>query len=112
MRQTPSWARKATCGTRSGICSQHSSAPSPRSCCSLASTTAVWPTCCSRNHAPLPDRRQSLGVTTYVALLRGINVGGHKAVAMADLRHLLTQLGLADARSLLQRGHPVFGTNG
>jgi len=51
-------------------------------------------------------------VTTYVALLRGINVGGHKAVAMADLRHLLTQLGLADARSLLQSGNLVFGANG
>jgi len=51
-------------------------------------------------------------VTTYVALLRGINVGGHKPVAMADLRDLLTQLGLADARSLLQSGNLVFGANG
>jgi len=51
-------------------------------------------------------------VTTYVALLRGINVGGHKPVAMADLHHLLTQLGLADARSLLQSGNLVFGANG
>ena len=51
-------------------------------------------------------------MTTYVALLRGINVGGHKPVAMADLHHLLTQLGLADARSLLQSGNLVFGANG
>ena len=51
-------------------------------------------------------------MTTYVALLRGINVGGHKPVAMADLRDLLTQLGLADARSLLQSGNLVFGANG
>jgi uncharacterized protein (DUF1697 family) len=47
----------------------------------------------------------------HVALLRGINVGGHKPVSMADLRDLLTQLGLADARSLLQSGNLVFGTN-
>jgi len=47
-------------------------------------------------------------VTIYVALLRGINVGGHKQVAMADLRDLLTQLGFADARSLLQSGNLVF----
>jgi uncharacterized protein (DUF1697 family) len=50
-------------------------------------------------------------VTTYLALLRGINVGGHKQVAMADLRDLLTQLGLADPRSLLQSGNLVFGAN-
>ncbi len=45
---------------------------------------------------------------TYFALLRGINVGGHKPVAMADLRQLLTHLGFADARSLLQSGNLVF----
>src|SRR5256712_13763154 len=45
---------------------------------------------------------------TYFALVRGINVGGHKQVAMADLRDLLTQLGFADARSLLQSGNLVF----
>lgn len=47
-------------------------------------------------------------MTTHVALLRGINVGGHKMVAMADLRDLLTRLGFADARSLLQSGNLVF----
>ncbi len=47
-------------------------------------------------------------MTTYVALLRGINVGGHRQVTMADLRELLTQLGLADPRSLLQSGNLVF----
>ena len=48
----------------------------------------------------------------HIALLRGINVGGHNQVAMADLRDLLTQLGLADVRSLLQSGNLVFGANG
>jgi uncharacterized protein (DUF1697 family) len=47
-------------------------------------------------------------MTTHLALLRGINVGGHKQVAMADLRDVLTQLGFADARSLLQSGNLVF----
>ena len=47
-------------------------------------------------------------MTTHIALLRGINVGGHKMVAMADLRDLLTRLGFADARSLLQSGNLVF----
>jgi uncharacterized protein (DUF1697 family) len=44
----------------------------------------------------------------HIALLRGINVGGHKQVAMADLRDLLTRLGFADARSLLQSGNLLF----
>ena len=49
-------------------------------------------------------------MTTYVALLRGIK--GHKQVAMADLRDLLTRLGFADIRSLLQSGNLVFGATG
>lgn len=44
----------------------------------------------------------------YVALLRGINVGGHKRVPMAELRELFVSLGLADVRTLLQSGNVVF----
>ena len=47
-------------------------------------------------------------MTIQIALLRGINVGGHQAVAMSDLRDLLTQLGFESARSLLQSGNLVF----
>jgi uncharacterized protein (DUF1697 family) len=47
-------------------------------------------------------------VTVYIALLRAINVGGRKQVAMADLRDFLTQLGFRDGRSLLQSGNLVF----
>src|SRR5438132_14002186 len=47
-------------------------------------------------------------MSTYVALLRGINVGGRNLVAMSDLRDLFAALGLADARSLLQSGNLVF----
>ena len=46
--------------------------------------------------------------TTYVALLRAVNVGGHGKVAMSDLRGLLGELGFADVRSLLQTGNLVF----
>jgi uncharacterized protein (DUF1697 family) len=49
-------------------------------------------------------------VKLYLALLRAINLAGHQTVAMADLRELLTQLGFADARSLLQSGNLVFRT--
>jgi uncharacterized protein (DUF1697 family) len=47
-------------------------------------------------------------MTTYVALLRAVNMAGHKQVAMADLRVLFSELGFADPRSLLQSGNLVF----
>ena len=48
----------------------------------------------------------------YVALLRGINVGGRAQVAMADLRAMLTALGFRDVRTLLQSGNVVFRADG
>jgi uncharacterized protein (DUF1697 family) len=47
-------------------------------------------------------------MTIQIALLRGVNVGGHQAVAMSELRDLLMQLGFESARSLLQSGNLVF----
>ncbi|MFY9825452.1 MAG: DUF1697 domain-containing protein [Thermoanaerobaculia bacterium] len=47
-------------------------------------------------------------MTTHIALLRGVNVGGNKMVAMADLRALLTELGFTEPRTLLQSGNLVF----
>lgn len=47
-------------------------------------------------------------MSIHIALLRGINVGGHNLVAMADLRELLAGLGFTEARSLLQSGNLVF----
>ncbi|AOR31429.1 hypothetical protein BFF78_10600 [Streptomyces fodineus] len=49
-------------------------------------------------------------MTTYAALLRGINVGGSKKLPMADLRTLLTGLGLTGVRTHLQSGQAVFTT--
>ena len=50
--------------------------------------------------------------TFQIALLRGVNVGGHKKVAMADLRAFAIDLGLGDARTLLQSGNLVFSSSG
>ncbi|MCT2584250.1 DUF1697 domain-containing protein [Actinophytocola gossypii] len=50
-------------------------------------------------------------MTTYVALLRGINLGAKRRVAMADLRAWLADLGYTDVRTLLQSGNAVFGTD-
>jgi uncharacterized protein (DUF1697 family) len=47
-------------------------------------------------------------MSTYVALLRAVNVGGTK-LPMADLRALLEGLGLTDVRTYLQSGNAVFG---
>jgi len=40
-----------------------------------------------------------------VALLRGINVGGHKKVPMARLREVLEAAGFADVRTYVQSGN-------
>ena len=43
-----------------------------------------------------------------IALLRGINVGGHKKVPMARLRELMEALGFRDVRTYVQSGNVVF----
>lgn len=43
-----------------------------------------------------------------IALLRGINVGRAKRIAMADLRALITDLGYANVQTLLNSGNAVF----
>jgi uncharacterized protein (DUF1697 family) len=47
-----------------------------------------------------------------IALLRGINVGRAKRVAMADLRALVEGLGYGDVRTLLNSGNVVFSATG
>ena len=49
-------------------------------------------------------------MVTHVALLRGINVGGNKKVAMADLREIMTSLGHTDVATYIQSGNVVFST--
>ena len=44
-----------------------------------------------------------------VALLRGVNVGGNKKIAMADLRELLRGMGFSDVETLLQSGNAILG---
>lgn len=51
---------------------------------------------------------------TFVALLRGVNVGGARRLPMADLRRALEALGVSGVRTYLQSGNAVFvaGENG
>jgi uncharacterized protein (DUF1697 family) len=43
-----------------------------------------------------------------IALLRGVNVGGHRKVPMAELRALMEELGYEDVRTYVQSGNVVF----
>lgn len=45
---------------------------------------------------------------TYVALLRGINVGGHHKVPMAELRTAMEQMGFKKIITLLNSGNIIF----
>jgi uncharacterized protein (DUF1697 family) len=44
-------------------------------------------------------------MTRHIALLRGINVGGHKKVPMADLRAALADAGFEDVKTYVQSGN-------
>jgi uncharacterized protein (DUF1697 family) len=54
--------------------------------------------------------RQDGAVPTHVALLRGINLGDHNKVAMADLREVVAGLGHSDVATYIQSGNVVFST--
>jgi len=47
-------------------------------------------------------------MTNVVAMLRGINVAGHKPINMADLRQSFEALGFDNVRTYLQSGNIVF----
>ena len=62
---------------------------------------------------PLPRSSDPAGnnpvvMTTYIALLRGINVGGNRKIRMADLREIFAEAGCADVASYIQSGNVVF----
>jgi uncharacterized protein (DUF1697 family) len=48
---------------------------------------------------------------TVIALLRGVNVGGHNKLPMAQLRSIAADAGFADVRTYIQSGNLV-GTTG
>ena len=48
----------------------------------------------------------------FVALLRGVNVGGAKRVPMAEFRAMLEASGYRDVQTLLNSGNAVFSSNG
>ncbi|MFB9992284.1 DUF1697 domain-containing protein [Deinococcus oregonensis] len=53
----------------------------------------------------------SSGAVRFVLLLRGINVGGHRRMPMADLRRVLSELGCSDVQTYIQSGNAVFSSD-
>lgn len=49
---------------------------------------------------------------TFIAFLRGINVGGHHKVPMAELRKLMEQMGFTNISTLLNSGNVIFDAEG
>lgn len=52
-----------------------------------------------------------MATTRYVALLRGINVGGRKPVPMADLRAAFEESGYADVSTYIRSGNVLFSSD-
>ena len=44
----------------------------------------------------------------YIALLRGINVGGKRKLLMTDLKNLFSKMGLSNTITYIQSGNVVF----
>ncbi|WAS93687.1 DUF1697 domain-containing protein [Nannocystis punicea] len=51
-------------------------------------------------------------MTTFIALLRSINVGSTRKLPMADLRGLCGELGFAAVQTYIQSGNVVFNAEG
>ncbi len=49
-------------------------------------------------------------MTKYIALLRGINVGGHRKILMADLKMMLAEIGFSEVQTYIQSGNVVFSS--
>ena len=51
-------------------------------------------------------------MTRWIALLRGINVGGHNKIPMAELRTMCSDIGWQDVATYIQSGNILFGAKG
>ena len=51
---------------------------------------------------------KAISLVRYVALLRGINVGGNHKVPMADLKKQFESLGYTDVKTILASGNVLF----
>jgi len=47
-------------------------------------------------------------MTTYIGVLRAINLGSHNKIAMSDLRAMMEKVGFEDCKTLILSGNIVF----
>lgn len=70
--------------------------------------------CCHLFHGPVSyissPRLIPFALSTYISILRGINVGGHRQIQMPALTALYRELGLLKPTSYIQSGNVVFDT--
>jgi len=50
-------------------------------------------------------------MSTYISMLRGINVSGQKKIRMADLRDLYESLGVGNVQSYVRSGNVIFDSD-
>jgi len=50
-------------------------------------------------------------MTTYISLLRGINVSGQRKIRMADLKNMYEMLGFGNVQTYVQSGNVVFDSD-
>ncbi len=62
----------------------------------------------ARERRGRPGYRAGVETTRYVALLRGINVGGRNSVAMADLREAFEAAGYEAVSTYIRSGNVLF----
>lgn len=77
---------------------------------SLRETALAAQACRSANGVSLVDRRK-LPQMRFVAFLRGINVGGHNMVRMADLKTRFEELGFENVTTYIQSGNVLFDSD-
>ena len=55
-----------------------------------------------------PSWNDDEGMKTYIALFRGINVGGRNMLPMKELKPMLERNGCLDVQTYIQSGNVVF----
>jgi uncharacterized protein (DUF1697 family) len=61
---------------------------------------------------PTSRKAKSAEPVAYVALLRGINLGGHKQIKMQELKKLFESMGFDGVKTILNSGNVLFQAGG
>ena len=71
---------------------------------------AVWHVPSHALAVPHYVRKVNTRMPKYLALLRGINVGGNNLIRMSDLKTCFERMGFSDVTTYIQSGNVVFAT--